>query len=160
MDPSQISTLLTMKTCFKCNQTKPLSEFYKHSAMKDGHLGKCKECAKADVKTNYRANRKAYVEYEKSRWPKKKEGDRRRKQTAKYKEYKRQWRAANKQKWQAHNAVAKAVKNGDLVRQVCEYCSSADSKAHHPDYDKPLDVVWLCNDCHRREHSRLRGVAA
>jgi hypothetical protein len=149
-----------MKTCFKCGETKPLTEFYQHLEMADGYLGKCKDCAKADVKTNYRTRREQYVQYEKSRWPKKKDGDRRRKQGAAYKEYKRRWRSENRPKWQAHNAVAKALQNGTLIKQVCEQCGGIESKAHHPDYSKPLDVVWLCDDCHRREHSRLRGIAA
>ena len=149
-----------MKTCFKCNESKPLDEFYCHLTMKDGYSGKCKACTKADAAANYRAHRDAYVDYEKARWPNKKQRDRERKQGAEYKEYKRRWRAANKHKWQAHNAVAKALRNGSLIRRNCEHCGNSDSKAHHPDYRKPLDVVWLCNDCHRREHSRLRGVAA
>lgn len=45
-----------MKKCFKCGIKKELSEFYVHPRMGDGHLNKCKECTKKDVRVDYAKN--------------------------------------------------------------------------------------------------------
>jgi|SRR5215831_1150662 len=57
----------------------------------------------------------------------------------------------------AHTAVANALYSGKLVKPPsCENCkrktSSYDLDAHHEDYNKPLDVEWLCKSCHRARH--------
>lgn len=58
-----------MKTCFKCNESKPLSEYYKHAQMGDGHLNKCKECTRKDSQARYIEKIKdpEFVELERAR---------------------------------------------------------------------------------------------
>ncbi len=50
----------------------------------------------------------------------------------------------------AQRAVHWAVKVGHLVRpETCEQCGKGGRiDGHHPDYTRPLDVVWLCRSCH------------
>jgi hypothetical protein len=57
------------KVCFKCGNEKELTQYYKHKAMADGHLGKCKECTKKDSKLRETELRKdvLFVESEKKR---------------------------------------------------------------------------------------------
>jgi hypothetical protein len=43
-------------------------------------------------------------------------------------------------------------RRGKLEQRPCQRCGSPDSQMHHHDYDRPLDVVWLCRPCHALEH--------
>lgn len=68
----------------------------------------------------------------------------------------------------AHNKVEKAIKRGDLVRPArCSHCGGegkpyADGRspiqAHHDDYNRPLDVRWLCQPCHHEWHKTNEPV--
>lgn len=59
---------------------------------------------------------------------------------------------SNKKQIQARNKVQYALRTGKLTKQPCRVCGDPNSQAHHPDYDKPLEVVWLCHDHHMDEH--------
>lgn len=58
----------------------------------------------------------------------------------------------------AKDAVFHAKAAGRLVEQPCEICNSAYCiAAHHANYDRPLEVRWLCARCHRRLHRRTHA---
>lgn len=149
-----------MKTCFKCGVDKALTEFYKHPQMADGRLNKCKECAKKDVRQNRAAKLNQYRDYDKQR-----QDDRRRSQIRessrrqyendpdRFNERVRRWRENNPEKVQAHWRVADAKRAGRLTPKPCAVCGSAENiHAHHEDYSKPLEVIWLCPLCHAQRH--------
>ena len=56
-------------------------------------------------------------------------------------------------RYHARWMTRRAIVAGRLVRQPCEVCRAAKTDAHHPDYMKPLNVVWLCRPCHRIRHT-------
>jgi len=138
------------KECFKCNTIKPLEEFYKHSQMSDGHVNKCKECNKNDVTTYRNKNIEKVREYDKAR---SKIPERIKANV----EVNRAWRAEDSRRSVAHSQVARAIRNGTLVRQACVRCAEAKSLAHHEDYDHPLVVMWLCQACHKQRHKELKN---
>ncbi len=58
-----------MKNCIICGDLKPLTDYYVHKQMGDGHLNKCKTCCKqqADKREKRLRNNPEWVEKEKER---------------------------------------------------------------------------------------------
>ena len=131
--------------CFKCGIEKPLEEFYKHPAMANGRLGKCKVCTKADVSKNYRDKIDQYSQYYRDR-----EGTAHRKRWRR--DEQRKLRAANPVQYHCRIITNDAIKSGALVKKPCEKCGAKKAEAHHEDYHKPLEVNWLCFKDHRALH--------
>ena len=136
------------KICFKCQQEKPVSEFYKHPYMGDGYLGKCKECTKKDVTENREKNIDRVREYDRERA---KNPERRKAAT----EISAKWRKEDSRRQKCHNAVTRAVRSGVIERKPCSVCGELKSYAHHESYDKPLDVVWYCQPHHKQRHKQM-----
>lgn len=151
-----------MKKCNQCGQAYSLANFYKHPAMGDGHLGKCKECVKANVRANYRKNREHYRRYERERanLPHRVELRNAYAQTAEgrvaARRARRRYFERNPEKRRAHIMTGNAIRSGRLKRQPCEVCGDTRVHAHHDDYAKPLDVRWLCPR-HHAEHHKMAG---
>ena len=59
-------------------------------------------------------------------------------------------------KWDARHKLHMAVKNGKVKKQPCEVCGSDESEAHHIEYEKPLEVKWLCRKHHHETHMKIR----
>jgi hypothetical protein len=64
------------------------------------------------------------------------------------------FRARYPEKARAHDAVRSALRTGRLTKPaLCQECGEPPTEplhAHHADYSKPLAVLFVCRDCHRK----------
>lgn len=141
-----------MKKCTMCGLVKASDDYYRHPFGADGRMSRCKDCTKRAARINYRENRKHYQAYERARCQ---NPERRRKA----REYQSGRLARAAEKYRARTAVGNAVRDGRLVPQPCEVCGSEKVQAHHEDYSKPLDVIWLCFEHHRARHGQTADAA-
>ena len=140
---------MNTKTCFKCGENKPLTEFYRHPQMGDGLLGKCKSCTRKDVIENRLKKLDYYQAY-----------DTRRHRARGCKPHCKNpipWKKRNPRKGAAHTLLGTAIRAGRISRpETCSSCGESRPHGHHENYDKPLDVIWLCPLCHKRRHKEMK----
>jgi hypothetical protein len=133
-----------MHNCCDCHVLKNAAEFYLGGNGKPACV--CKECHKARMKRRRMTN------------PAVQAADRKRYHEPKRKEMSavsaKRWRENHPEAYKAQTAVNNAVRDGRLAKNICALCASSKNiHAHHKDYSKPLDVVWLCAQCHHRVHA-------
>lgn len=151
-----------MKLCFKCEEEKPVSDFYKHPRMADGYLGKCKSCTKFDSTLHRNENIEKVKEYDRNR-PNSKLRNEKNKEYQKRRirmglatsESNKEWRKRNPDAYAAYGLTANNIRDGKLKKEPCEKCGDLKVDAHHDDYLKPLKIRWLCKK-HHAEHHRLK----
>lgn len=61
-------------------------------------------------------------------------------------------------KWSAQDLIDCHTEAQKLIKgQPCEICGKLPTLKHHPNYSKPLLVVYLCHSCHRHLHYLLKN---
>jgi hypothetical protein len=68
----------------------------------------------------------------------------------------RNQRKNDPEKVSARLAIMHEIKMGRIVKpNNCSRClKECKPEGHHPDYSKPLEVIWLCRQCHNKEHKK------
>lgn len=152
---------MSSKPCFKCLMTKPLEDFYRHAAMKDGRLNKCIECTKAAVRENRLNKIDHYRSFDRGRanLPHRVDARLKYQQTDAFRIScaiaNKRWAVANAIRRQAQITVGNAIRDKRLTPQPCFVCGEK-ADAHHPDYSAPLAVSWLCRPHHAQLHAEHR----
>jgi len=138
------------RTCKTCKKNKTLDCFYPRKHGKYGVWNICKPCFREWRKKHYRENRESSLEkalqYNK---------------TPLAAAARRRWRMKNAHdetyifKNKSRDMFKWVVRSGKIKRQPCKVCGTTDRvQGHHTDYNKPLDVEWLCLKHHRMEEGR------
>lgn len=167
-----------MKRCTKCQELKPLSEFYKDTKARDGLAYRCKICTKKKVRDYNQDHRDEIAQRKAQRYQVNRETVRQ--QHAKYyqanreevikkskiyattpegkegkKKYVQKYRAANDTKVKAHRKVNHAIEKGKLPKASTQKCARCGDQAreyhHHKGYEPEhwLDIEPVCARCHR-----------
>lgn len=141
--------------CKHCRTEKEASAFYL------SNRSKCKECVKTTAKKNRKENLEQIRAYDRMRGSMPHRVQARVKYQAteafalSHAKATAKWKQAHPQRRSAQIALGNAVKRGTVTPwPVCALPDCSDKpQAHHPDYDRPLDVVWLCQTHHKEAHA-------
>ncbi len=141
------------KICTSCGVKKSNSSYGKRSASKDGLSASCKICLSFRDEVKYERNKAERIRRS-NLFHKTEAGKKSAKASVK------KWVEKNVDRKAAHLALRLAVKKGLVMPwPVCAIpeCSCI-PVAHHPDYSRPLDVVWLCDQHHKDIHRSARRI--
>jgi hypothetical protein len=118
-----------MKKCSKCLRVLPFNSFGKQKSQKDGFRSICRHCK---IKQDYLYRQKPETKKKRYKYFKK--------YSEKYPE-----------KIKAHIMVRTKL----IEKHPCEVCGKESNvEAHHTDYNKPLQVIWLCKKHHEEIHRK------
>ena len=112
----------SMKRCSKCKQPKHRDEFGPDTSHKDGKSHRCRACDTKRVTAHNANHRKEKTKHTKL------------------------GRKRHPEKSRARLKLQAAIASSQMIRLPCRDCGATKTEAHHPDYSKPLEVIWLCSN--------------
>lgn len=133
--------------CCVCYEIKLVDDYYPYARNQTGIMAACKECHNART---MRANRKYR---DKRRAQRKRYNDTPERRKAAYENTKKMY-ALYPEHQKARMKVYNAVKAGKLHKLPCSVCGEIKVQAHHNDYTRPLEVLWVCVPHHKIIHSK------
>jgi len=141
------------RRCAKCQKIKPAEAFYKNSGMPGGISGYCRPCT-SKYQEEYRKNKPSLKTYYQEWYQSNKQilqAERHKKR-----ESNQMLKILQDRAWLEFNkALRKGLVGGPPL--LCQLCRDIDKigtkyESHHPNYNEPLRVIWVCKSCHRRVH--------
>jgi len=134
LDVIEFNRVYKLKRCRGCKEIKPLRDFPESKDHHGGYHSHCQICKKQKERL-WRIKNKDFL-------------NKRRKQ----------YNIDHPNKQNARNVFRNAVQRKELLRpNRCSTCGIVGKiDGHHEDYNKPLEIVWLCKRCHRLRHVELR----
>jgi hypothetical protein len=145
--------MVNTKVCKVCGEEMELKYFdmSKNRLGKKYHRGICRFC----FNQKYKEGNKKYIEKQKIE------------DIEKFRDAERErgkrWRSSHRMEHYVHTLLNRAIENGGIVKpNKCSKCGIEAVKinAHHEDYSKPYDVIWLCDKCHAERHVKIRKQKA
>jgi hypothetical protein len=156
---SMSESITPLRRCTRCGAEKPLTSFYRKPDRPNGYSSHCKSCInayekqrvqdpevrarkRADHRASYRRNRECVRQRRPPYDP-----------DAAAERYARR-RGTPEQR--ARSLISGEVQSGRIVKpHACQDCEARGPvQAHHEDYSRPLDVMWLCTQCHGKRHRK------
>lgn len=136
--------------CRDCKKKKALREYYVHKQMGDGHLNKCKDCVKDRIRRYWDDGRGKEVDKKRQQKPARKEWQRL---------YSAKMRKKHYKKSQCRIRFWNEYAKGMIEKLPCSQCGTTKLvEAHHPDYDKPFKIKWLCSYHHKEWHRNNKAL--
>lgn len=144
--------MIPTQICKTCGEVRPLLMYHRKPSNSNGHMKECKFCANAATRARNRAG------YGPDQKRSKRLQTIKRRESGKTSEHSKRMYQKYPEKSKARAILNHTLKKGEVVKLPCYVCGVTKVEAHHQDYNKPLEVIWVCRLHHNKIHREIRDT--